>query len=49
MKREDSVKKRWILKLTWNFRGGPCEATSNFLKIASADEYFLYEDDFDGA
>ena len=26
MKREDSVGKRWISKLTWNFRGGPSDA-----------------------
>ena len=47
MKREDSVGKRWISKLTWNFRGGPSDAASPFLKMESADGYFLYEDDFD--
>ena len=41
MKREDSVEKRWILKLTWNFEGGPSDAASAFLKMASAAEYFL--------
>ena len=44
MKREGSMEKRWNLKLTWNFGGGPGDT---FLKRASADRYFLYEDDFD--
>ena len=47
MKREDSVEKRRILKLTLNFGGRPSDTTSTFLKMASADGYFLYEDDFD--
>ena len=47
MKQEDSVEKRWILKLTWDFGAGPSDAASTFLKMASAEEYFIYKDDFD--
>ena len=47
MKRGDNVEERLILKLTLNFRGGPSNTASTFLKMASADKYFLYEDDFD--
>ena len=46
MKQEDNVEKRWILKLTLNFGGGPSDATSTFLKVACADGNFLYKDDF---
>ena len=46
MKREDSLEKRWILKLTLNFGGDPSHTASTFFKMASADGYFLYEDDF---
>ena len=46
MKQEDIVEKRWILKLTLNFGGGPSDATSTFLKVACADGNFLYKDDF---
>ena len=35
MKREDSLEKRCILKLTLNFRGDPSDTASTFLKIAS--------------
>ena len=35
MKREDSLEKRWILKLTLNFRGDPSDTASTFLKMAS--------------
>ena len=38
MKWENSVEKRWILKLILNFEGGSSD---------TADRYFLYEDDFD--
>ena len=48
MKREDSVEKRSISKLTLNFGGSPSDMVSTFLKMASADGYFLYGDDFDG-
>ena len=37
------------MKLTLNFGGRPSDTTSAFLKIASADGYFLYDDDFDAA
>ena len=47
MKRDESLEKRWILKLTLNLEGGPSETASTFLKMASAEGYFLYEDDFD--
>ena len=47
MKRKDSLQKRWILKLTGNWGGGPIDTASTFLKMASADGYFLYNDDFD--
>ena len=47
MKREDSVKKRWNLKLTLKFGGDPSDTASTSLKMASADRHFLYEDDFD--
>ena len=47
MKREDSVEKRWNLKLTLNFGGGPSDTASTFLKMASPDGHFLYKDDFD--
>ena len=47
MKLEDSVEKRWILKLTLNFGGDPSDTASTFFKIASTDGYFLYEHDFD--
>ena len=47
MQREDSLEKRRTLKLTLNFRGRPSDTASTFLKMASADGYFLYEDDFD--
>ena len=47
MKRRDNVEKRWILKLTLNFGGGTSDTASTFRKIASADGYFLYEDDVD--
>ena len=46
MKWEDSVEKRWILKLALNFGGRPSDSASTFLKMASADGYFLYENDF---
>ena len=46
-KREDNAEKRIILKLTLNFGGDSSDTTSIFLKMASADGYFLYEDDFD--
>ena len=35
MKQEDSLEKRWILKLTLNFRGDPSDTASTFLKMAS--------------
>ena len=43
MKREDSMEKHWILKLTWNFGGSPIDTASNFLKMASAgiDVFFM--------
>ena len=46
---EDSVEKRWNLKLTLNFGNDPSDTASTFLKMASADGHFLflYEDDFD--
>ena len=44
MKREDSVEKRWNLKLTLNFGSDPSDAASTFPKIVSADGHFLYED-----
>ena len=47
LKREDNVEERLILKLTLNFGGGPSNTAPTFLKMASADKYFLYEDDFD--
>ena len=47
MKRRDNVEKRWILKLTLNFGGGTSDTASTFRKMASADGYFLYEDDVD--
>ena len=47
MKREDSLEKRWNLKLTLNFGGDPSDTASTFLKTASADGYSLYKDDFD--
>ena len=47
MKREDSVEKRWNLKLTFNFEGESKYTASTYLKMASKDGYFLYEDDFD--
>ena len=47
LKREDNVEERLILKLTLNFGGGPSNTASTFLKMARADKYFLYEDDFD--
>ena len=47
IKQEDSLEKRWIVKLTLNFGGEPSDTASTFLKMASADGYFLYEDDFD--
>ena len=47
MKWEDSVEKGWILKLTFNFSGDPSDTASTFFKMASADGYFLHEDDFD--
>ena len=45
MKREDRTLR--ILKLTLNFGGDPSHTASTFFKMASADGYFLYEDDFD--
>ena len=45
MKREDSVEKRWNLKLTFNFEGESKYTASTYLKMASKDGY--YEDDFD--
>ena len=30
-----------------DFRGGPSDTPSTFLKMGSADGYFRYEDDFD--
>ena len=47
MKREDSVEKRWNLKLTLDFGDGPSDTVSTFLKMASTDGHFLYKDDFD--
>ena len=47
MKWEGSVEKRGILKLTLNFGGDPSDIASTFLKMASADWYFLYKDNFD--
>ena len=47
MKQEDTLGKRWIVKLTLNFGGELSDTASTFLKVASADEYFLYEDGFD--
>ena len=47
MKREDSLEKRWILKLTLNFGGDSSDTASIFPEMASADGYFLHEDDFD--
>ena len=47
MKREDSVEKRWNLKLTLNFGGDASDTASPFLKMASAGGYILYKDDFD--
>ena len=35
------------VEINLKFQGGPSEATSNFLKMASTDGYSLYEDDFD--
>ena len=35
MKREDKLEKRWILKLTLNFRGDPTDTASTFLKMTS--------------
>ena len=35
MKQEDGLEKRWILKLTLNFRGDPSDSASTFLKMAS--------------
>ena len=35
------------LKLTLNLGGDPSDTASTFLKMAIADGYFLYEDDFD--
>ena len=46
MKWEDSVEKRWTLKLTSSFQGDPSDSTSTFLKMASADGC-LYENDFE--
>ena len=46
MKWEDSVEKRWTLKLTSSFQGDPSDTTSTFLKMASADGC-LYENDFE--
>ena len=37
----------WILKLAFNFGGSPSDTASTFPKMASADWYFLYEDDLD--
>ena len=34
MKREDSLEKRWILKLILNFRGNSSDTASTFLKMA---------------
>ena len=35
IKREDSLEKRWILKLTLNFRGDLSDTASTFLKMTS--------------
>ena len=35
MKREDCLEKRWILKLTLNFRGDPSDTASTFVKMTS--------------
>ena len=35
MKRNDSLEKRWILKLTLNFWGDPSDTASTFLKMTS--------------
>ena len=47
MKRKDGAEKYWILKLILNFGDRLSDTASNFLKMTSADGYFLYEDDFD--
>ena len=47
MKWEDRLEKLWILKLAFNFGGIPSDTASTFPKMASADWYFLYEDDLD--
>ena len=36
----------WVLKLTWNFGGGSSDFASTFFKMGSADESFLYDNDF---
>ena len=43
MKREDSMEKDWILKLTLNSGGSPIDTASNSLKMASAgmDVFFM--------
>ena len=41
IKRDDSVEKRWILKLTFNSGFGLSDTASTFLKMACADEYFF--------
>ena len=47
MKRKDSAEKYWILKLILNFGDRLSDTASTFLKMPSADEHVLYEDDFD--
>ena len=38
-----------MLDFEINFGGSSSDTPLAFLKMASADGYFLYEDDFDGA